>query len=1489
MDYNFSVEVKKNDTDLYHPLQIYLTKINTTLKSYFLISEVSTYSFQPVVRTLLLLIEEALIRINDTTISDALLIIVSHMRALHHLLRLERGKSLFFNEIIAEIKDFIQQGYLILQSSTFKTDDPSFIANDRELSQSNFFNSDEKDYAQEWQKITDVERSLYAAQKCLNSLPRFKAFLHDIWAYAIASKRPSKQVFISYAWPKEDDPEEAWTKPFVKKLAKHLMFAGIQVFLDENDSGPGNSLNTFMQECVKKANPIIVISSRTWAYKLALPVSGVKHEYKLICDNPHADVICILLNEVDYCQDKFKEPIKIACGQQGYLNGLRNLLHTIYGDDLLEFKHIWQEKQVQYSIFKETWQLPARNTLFVARENALSELKRQFLTREQCITVSCIGNIGSGKTTLALEYVYRCGAAYEAVYWFHADSIARLTKEYKQFGYAMHLFPIHHTSTSEEKAQLVKTWLENHPGWLLIFDAVTDYGSIASLIPTSGGHILLTSSEGAVSREITYCLTLVSFTSDETFNYLEKVLNQSDIIQARSIINALIKEPVLNIPRNLIYFCGYFQRNGITVAEAYDIYKRVPDLVVQYCLLPQFHLGEEQESSPLTLNRVIQEEKLLHNHFSSNDKNTLTLKDYFKEVASMVQTWLSYISFQKNEMLLQISGDLLSALTMLNYNYLYLKFIISHLKAIQHLIIFTKVAGAQLILADSKLIMDEGERLSEKIFQEEQTRCEESIIPSEAPCIVQPKEDNEILEKTRALEQNAFDDNPRNSDSNIVKQTGIFLLQSWHYALQHGFPSKKVFISFAPIEEDIDANEPWLNMFVAKLAKHLMYAGIQVYGHTVGQPECLANIFGELNHILVISSRSLDKQIKSRQNQIFEEFSWLTEQVKQKPYLISQRFIVPILVNNKNYCNSFQDIAELSFFKMPYTKALKNLLITLYGFDRLRFTTYWREQLICHQMLDNLWHVPSANAHFTGRIDLLQSMKKHFSNYASGSLMLTAHGIGGVGKTTTAVQFIHQECHHFHYVFWFNAHTPEQLMGDYLALGEEKKLFTQDDIRRNPVACRIKVKEWLQNCGRGDWLLIYDDVSAYEDINEFLPIQNCKIIITSRHEQWPLHEKFQTLVVLPFTNIEARAYIQAILGEQQVEDESEIVDLLIEHVGGLPLALAHACAFIQIHGLTIEAYIGLYGEQYARLFEESLPIDENIKAITLTWNVTLSRLPKEVYELLYCCAFLSPNTIPELLVQKLLESIGKLPDEIHLRDKVLNSKRIAAEYSLITRNGPLISLHPVLQQVMRYQLERESKELAENHLIKCIQALIATSPSNSLFDIGVSLHKILLPHLRIILIYLENYLKSDPSSLPLTFKSEVTFQEELFPLHTRVLEILGSAYRAMAEPQKAFPYYEKQLDLLVTRYGNDHLEVAKSKHRLAQLHGLLHNFLEKKRLLKEAIITKEQLSASPQDIAITLIGLGTVYGELNKPEKSIKMFELARQRDDDYQNRLDKR
>ncbi|MFG3035763.1 tetratricopeptide repeat protein [Streptomyces sp. NPDC048330] len=163
--------------------------------------------------------------------------------------------------------------------------------------------------------------------------------------------------------------------------------------------------------------------------------------------------------------------------------------------------------------------------VFIGRRRELSEL-RSLLTGEGSAAVvpsrvqAVHGLGGVGKSRLALHYADHYRSAYSSVWWITAESPESIVTGLARLCHR--LCPQWAgTASSDEQAAWAITWLQAHPGWLMIFDNVEDPSHLHPYVGTlAGGHHLATSRRATDWHDISPTMLLGLLPLDEATDLL---------------------------------------------------------------------------------------------------------------------------------------------------------------------------------------------------------------------------------------------------------------------------------------------------------------------------------------------------------------------------------------------------------------------------------------------------------------------------------------------------------------------------------------------------------------------------------------------------------------------------------------------------------------------------------------------------------------------------------------------------------------------------------------------------------------------------------------------------------------------------------------------------------------------------------------------------------------------------------------------------------
>jgi hypothetical protein len=327
-------------------------------------------------------------------------------------------------------------------------------------------------------------------------------------------------------------------------------------------------------------------------------------------------------------------------------------------------------------------------------------------------------------------------------------------------------------------------------------------------------------------------------------------------------------------------------------------------------------------------------------------------------------------------------------------------------------------------------------------------------------------------------------------------------------------------------------------------------------------------------------------------------------------------------------------------------------------------------------------NLPPRNPSFVGRRALLAMMSQGFESASKAdgndlayAPLLVLHGMPGLGKTQTASEFAHRAAATRTIRWWVQAERPADILASIIALGMELDPHsTADDIRPGDVVSVLNQ--------RSDWLLIFDNAERPADVVPYLPTHGGWLIVTSRNHSWgALGETYQ----LPtLDDDEASEFLAARIGGSKTELKE-----LSQALGGLPLALEQAAAYIEKTRISIQRYIGLLHKDIEPLLSRGDLAFYSNRA-DVVFGIALERLRQRssaAAEMLEILAFLGADEIPEHFFSR---NSDLLPRELRraYSDELLRADTVGEllSSSLISLGRHGFNVHRLTQAGARRQL-----------------------------------------------------------------------------------------------------------------------------------------------------------------------------------------------------------
>jgi|GEM_PF-6781188 len=322
-----------------------------------------------------------------------------------------------------------------------------------------------------------------------------------------------------------------------------------------------------------------------------------------------------------------------------------------------------------------------------------------------------------------------------------------------------------------------------------------------------------------------------------------------------------------------------------------------------------------------------------------------------------------------------------------------------------------------------------------------------------------------------------------------------------------------------------------------------------------------------------------------------------------------------------------------------------------------------------------IFSMPKRNIYFTGRDTLIQRLFESLQTINTITLTQVIVGLGGIGKTQIAIEYAYRYKEYYNVLWWLNSEDENTLFSDYIRFA--KTLCRDQDEEVSNERLKDIAFEWLSS--NDGWLLIFDNIDDWSKIEPYLP-QNLRghVLVTSRNQNLDSFSK--TIPLECFSPDEAATYLTTRTGLELSIEAQELSAVL----GNLPLALAHAAAYIKQKGKSFSSYLKMFREHKVRLLDQSPELPDYNATVATTWNLSFAEVSNHsniAVKLLNWLTFTAPELIPRSLFDQ--NDIWSF-DEF----EVDNAFNILLNYSLIDvqNEGQTVSIHRLVQEVIQYQM-----------------------------------------------------------------------------------------------------------------------------------------------------------------------------------------------------------
>jgi tetratricopeptide (TPR) repeat protein/transcriptional regulator with XRE-family HTH domain len=508
------------------------------------------------------------------------------------------------------------------------------------------------------------------------------------------------------------------------------------------------------------------------------------------------------------------------------------------------------------------------------------------------------------------------------------------------------------------------------------------------------------------------------------------------------------------------------------------------------------------------------------------------------------------------------------------------------------------------------------------------------------------------------------------------------------------------------------------------------------------------------------------------------------------------------------------------------------------------------------------WYVPhQRNPFFTGREDVLQQLHEtlNHEHVALLSQSYALSGLGGIGKTQTAIEYAYRYANDYSAVFWISAETHETIVSSMVAIASQLNLPEKQEKEQEKVIAAVTY--WLTR--HSNWLLIFDNVEDPTLLKRILLAARGGMLFTSRRQALGLSGR--TLDLEPMTPEEGICFLLGRASRRNLInslDDFSPTDValareIVTAMDGLPLALDQAGGYIEETGCHISDYLKRYQTHRVALLNRrgSVRIDHP-EAVVTTFSFCFDQVKQinpAAADLLCVCALLGADDIPERMIIEGASQLGprlqSIGADLLVWDDILATLR---KYSLLGRHpeSRMLTIHRLVQVVLKELMDQDMLYLWVERTVKAVKQAFPDGTNVAMW-----------PHCQQTLPHVE-------ACARLITQWQIVSQDA-----ARLLNQVGIYLRERGLYVQAEEFLCNARDLLIQVVGLDHPEVAQYLNDLAWLYRSQGRYTEAEPLfLRALMIEEQQLGSDHTKVAEILSNLAVLYWNLERYAEAETLF-----------------
>ena len=320
-----------------------------------------------------------------------------------------------------------------------------------------------------------------------------------------------------------------------------------------------------------------------------------------------------------------------------------------------------------------------------------------------------------------------------------------------------------------------------------------------------------------------------------------------------------------------------------------------------------------------------------------------------------------------------------------------------------------------------------------------------------------------------------------------------------------------------------------------------------------------------------------------------------------------------------------------------------------------------------------VWNIPARDPDFTGRAELLGELDATLVT-GGRAVVQAVTGMGGVGKTSTAIEFAHRHHDRFDIAWWIRAEEPVLVPERLAALAHALDLADPTD--PTPAAL-ARLRALLHRHDR--WLIVFDNAEEPRALAPWIPAGPGQVLITSRNPHWRGTAAGRARRVHPRRVGGSAAHPGPAPDRRRTPTGSPTPSGISRWPSTRPGLL------LATTPIDVPTYLRLLAERAADTLDHD-PRRTYPSSLTASWAVAFDQLHTAsplALELLTLLAWLAPEPVPLTLITDNADALPTTLRELADPLRLSRCSRLLTSRGLVTATATELLLHRVPAALLR--------------------------------------------------------------------------------------------------------------------------------------------------------------------------------------------------------------